>query len=46
MNKRFACSSVLLVSATFASSVFAAGLTRMEQLGKMFRLEIPAWADF
>ena len=35
MNKRFACSSVLLVSATFASSVFAAGLTQMEQLGKI-----------
>ena len=35
MNKRFACSSLLLVTTTFASQLFAAGLTQMEQLGKI-----------
>jgi len=35
MNKRFACCSLLLFSPTFVSPVFAAGLTQMEQLGKV-----------
>ena len=35
MNKRFACSSLLLVTTTFASQLFAAGLTPMAQLGKI-----------
>lgn len=35
MNKRFTCGSLLLVTATFAGPLFAAGLTQMEQLGKI-----------
>jgi cytochrome c peroxidase len=35
MNKRFACCSLLLFSTAFASPVLAAGLTQMEQLGKV-----------
>ena len=35
MNKRFTCSSLLLVTTAFAGPLFAAGLTQMEQLGKI-----------
>lgn len=35
MNKRFVCSSLLLVTTTFAGPLPAAGLTQMEQLGKI-----------
>lgn len=35
MNKRFACGSLLLLSATLAGPICAAGLTQMEQLGKI-----------
>ncbi len=35
MNTRFVCSSLLLFSTTFAGPVFAAGLSQIEQLGKV-----------
>ncbi len=35
MNKRFACSTLLLISAACAGPLFAAGLSQMEQLGKI-----------
>jgi cytochrome c peroxidase len=34
-KKRFACSSLLMVSVTIAAPLFAAGLTQKEQLGKI-----------
>jgi len=35
MNKRFACGSLLLLFSAVVGPVFAAGLTQMEQLGKI-----------